>query len=61
MSEILCSAVINGEVVTLDIGVTKRGDPVYRISWYRNGKWVRARYTTFDAAHATWKMLTQVI
>jgi hypothetical protein len=61
MSEIMCSAVGTKDVVTFDLGINKRGKPVYRISWFRDGKWTYAHYTSFKAARATWKMLNQMI
>lgn len=61
MSNIMCSAVGSRDVVTFDLGVNKRGDPVYRVSWYRDGKWACAHYKTFEAAHATWKMINKMI
>ncbi len=61
MGEIMCSAVGAKDMVVFDIGVNKRGDPVYRISWFKDGKWAYARYKNFDAAYATWKMISQMI
>jgi hypothetical protein len=61
MSEIMCSAVGARDVITFDCGMNKRGDPVYRISWFRDGKWAYARYKSFKPAYATWKMLNRMI
>ena len=60
MNEIMCSAIVSVGVITFDLGVSKRGRPVYRISWFRNGKWVYARYKTFEAAYTTWKLLNSM-
>ena len=58
MYDIMCSAVGERDFVIFDIGVSKRGEPIYRISWYNGEKTVSAVYRSFEAARATWKMLT---
>lgn len=58
---IMCSAVSDTNVVTFDCGMNRRGDPIYWISWYNGHKWMRARYTSFKPAYATWKMLSRMI
>lgn len=61
MSNIMACAVVEENVITFDCDMNERGDPVYRISWYRNGKWGYARYNNFRAAYTTWKMLNRML
>lgn len=62
MGDIMCSKVgVNGDIVTFDIGVSKSGRPIYRISWFRNGVWSHARYSDFKAAHTTWMLVSSMI
>lgn len=61
MGNIMCSIVGAKDVVTLDLGVNKRGDPVYRISWFRDGKWTSARYDSVKEAYDTLKMIEKMI
>jgi hypothetical protein len=61
MYEIMCSAVGARDVITLDLGISKRGEPMYRISWWDGEKWAYARYRSFKDAQATWKMLNRML
>lgn len=61
MSNIICSVVGAKDVVTIDLGINRRGDPVYRVSWFRDGKWTYARYHSMKEAYATLKMIEQMI
>jgi hypothetical protein len=61
MSEIMCSVVGSRDMVTLDLGINKRGDPVYRISWWDGEKWAYAHYRSFKEARETWKMLNRML
>lgn len=58
---IMCSAVNRSNVVLFELGINKRGDPVYRISWYNGEKWAHARYKHFEPAEATYKLLSRMI
>ena len=61
MHDIMCSVVGAKDMVTFDFGMNMRGDPVYRISWYKDGKWAYARYKTFKPAYATWRMISRMV
>jgi hypothetical protein len=59
MYDIMCSAVGEKDFIIFDIGVGKRGEPIYRITWYNGKKTVSAVYRSFEAARTTWKLLTK--
>ena len=61
MSKIICSAVGEKDVLTIDSVIDKRGFPVYRVSWFRDGKWTYVRYDSFKDAYNTMKMIASNI
>ena len=58
---IMDSTVCGNNVVTFDIGVSKRGDPVYRISWYNGHRWGAQRFEHFNEAYGVYKLICRMI
>ena len=59
--DIMLSDVTEDGLLTLELGVKPNGEPVYRVAVYDGKRWKGARYNTFKAAHATYKLLLRVI
>lgn len=59
--DIMASDVTEDGLITLEVGVRPNGNPVYRVSVYDGHHWKGARYSTFAAAHTTYKFLLRVI
>lgn len=59
---VLLTDVKDKSVITLDFGVSERGDPVYRISWYNGHRWgVTPRFESFEQTYAIYKLLLRMI
>lgn len=59
--DVMISDVIEGKVMSLELGVGPNGRPVYRVSLFNGKKWAAARYHSFGSALATYKFLKRVI
>ena len=53
--------VLDGNVVTIELGLDERGRSVYRISWYNGHSWKHTYYRRNKEAWATYKMITDTI
>lgn len=59
--DVMDSTVRNGNVVVLELGLTKLGDPIYRIRWYSNQQWSYAIYRSIKEAWSTYTMIARMI
>ena len=58
---IMDSTVGTNGVILIEIGVSKSGNPIYRVSVYYCGKWNTARFKDFDSAYSTYKLMRKVL
>ena len=58
---IMDSVVSTNGVVVLELGVGKRGQAIYRLSVYHDGKWTTAKFKTFDDAYSAYKLTRKVL
>ena len=59
--DIMISDVTKNGIITLEMGVRPNGNPVYQVSVFDGHHWKGVRYSTFAAAHTTYKFLRRVI
>ena len=58
---IMDSVVSTNGIVVLELGVGKRGQPIYRLSAYHDGKWTTTKFKTFDSAYSAYKFTRKVL
>lgn len=58
---VMCSVAKEKDVVTFELVAGRNGDPIYKIACYNGEKWMSASYRDFDAAYATWKLVSQMV
>ena len=58
---VMCTVVENNNVVAFELVAGRNGDPMFKISWYNGKRWKTARYSNFDDAYQTWKLLKAMI
>ena len=58
---VMISEVIKRHVITLDVGISMRGDPEYQVTWYNGKRWEHATYRRLNDAVATYKMIQRML
>lgn len=59
---VLLTDVKGKNVITLDLGISERGDPIYGISWYNGHRWgATPKFDSFKDAHAMYKLILKMI
>lgn len=58
---IMSSTAIGNNVVTLDLGIDRIGNPIYQIAWFNGRKWRHTYYRNSREAYATYKMILEMI
>lgn len=48
-------------VITFDLGVSKAGNAVFRISWFNGKRWSYLRYNHFEEAYTTYKTIIEMV
>lgn len=58
---IMASTNVNGNIVTIDIGLDQKGRTTYQVSWFNGKKWKYAKYRRLNEAKATYRMILEMI
>ena len=59
--DIMLSDMTDEGLITLEIGVKPNGSPIYRVAVFDGKHWKGAKYSSFAAAHATYKLLRRIV
>lgn len=59
---VLMTDVKGTNVITLDLGISERGDPIYGISWFNGRQWgATPTFEYFNDAYAMYKLIRRMI
>ena len=58
---IMDTTVKGGPVITFDLGLSKGGNTVFRISWFNGERWSYLHYSNFKEAFATYKTIIEMV